>query len=598
MVSAGSTEFISLLAILFGGGMLGAWIMHKIKFPTMIGFILIGIVAGPYGFGVVEDTELINLLAEFGIIILLFVIGLEFSLKKLQRISSKGMLVGVIQLAIVFFLGYVGALSFGWSHMEGLYLGAILSITSTVISLRILRDLNLVNTKEMDTVVIILIIEDLAAVMFLAILGNISAGAGLAIADIGVMILGSVVFFVVALVVGVKVVPRLIEHVSKMNMEEAPFITALALGFSLAIFAHFLGLSTAIGAFLMGVIIASSRYSESITKKILPIRDFFGVIFFVSIGMLFNIALFPEAIWIALPIIAIAVIGKFVGNFFAASLAGNNLTSAATIAAVMVPIAEFSYILAKQGVDTGSIRESIYPVILIVSLGTMFLLPLLLRITPTIADPRSIIPIRSLNAIYITGQFFRQMFPQQTEADNSKFISVFKKHGSEFLVNLVIIVIILYAMNYFSSDIVRLLEDPNVPFFMDPTIFLAILTILLIVYPVFSLIGRLGKVINTISNSITINIGSTSAEKPVRRVIRNILFMGLILLLVAIFVTFVTEVEQYQSMPVIISTVGLLVAIPLILDTILVVQKITQSNIADLLKSDEIDTEDSTNRKL
>ena len=167
--------------------------------------------------------------------------------------------------------------------------------------------MNLVETKEMNTVVMILIIEDLAAVLLLAVLGNVSKGSGFEMFDIGIMILQSIVFFVLAIIIGTKIVPKIIETVNEMKMEEAAFITSLGLGFGLAALAHFMGLSTAIGAFLMGLIIASSKHSEKITKKILPIRDFFGVIFFVSIGMLFNIYLFPEAIWIALPIIAIAV---------------------------------------------------------------------------------------------------------------------------------------------------------------------------------------------------------------------------------------------------------------------------------------------------
>jgi CPA2 family monovalent cation:H+ antiporter-2 len=132
MVSAGVTEFLILLAILFGGGMISAWIMHKIHLPTIIGFILIGIVAGPFGLGLVKDTDLINLLAEFGIIILLFVIGLEFSLKKLQKVGLAGVLVGTIQLAIVFSLGYVVALAFDWTHLEALFLGSILSVFSEI----------------------------------------------------------------------------------------------------------------------------------------------------------------------------------------------------------------------------------------------------------------------------------------------------------------------------------------------------------------------------------------------------------------------------------------------------------------------------------
>lgn len=586
MVSAEITEFISLLTVLLGGGMIGAWLMHKIKFPTMIGFILIGIISGPFGLGVVNDTDLINLLAEFGIIILLFVVGLEFSLEKLRRIGSQGILVGTIQLSIVFFLGYVTALSFGWTHIEGLYLGSILSITSTVVSLRLLRDMNLVKTKEMGTVVMILIIEDLAAVLLLAILGNVSKGSGFEMFDIGMMILQSIVFFVLAVVIGTKIVPKIIEHVSNMKMEEAAFITSLALGFGLATLAHFMGLSTAIGAFLMGLIIASSKQSESIIKKILPIRDFFGVIFFVSIGMLFNIYLFPEAIWIALPIIAIAVFGKFLGNFFAASIAGNNLVSAATIATVMVPIAEFSFILAKQGVDTGSLRESIYPVILLVSLGTMFVIPLLLRVTPTLADSRSAIPMGFLNSVYITGQFFRKMFSNNSGGESHKINQIFKKYGSRFVVNLVIIITILSAMDYFAPEIVMLLEDPNVPFFMDPSMFVSIITLLLLAYPVFSLVGRMEKVVTAISDSITMNIGSQYTAKPVHRIIRNILSVGLVLLLVAIFITFTTEMEDIPNMPVIISTIGLLISTPLFLDTILTVQKITHSNMIRLLSDD------------
>ena len=589
MVSAESTEFISLLTILLGGGMIGAWIMHKIKFPTMIGFILIGIIAGPFGLGIVSDTELINLLAEFGIIILLFVVGLEFSLEKLRRIGGQGIMVGTIQLSIVFFLGYVTALSFGWTHVEGLYLGSILSITSTVVSLRLLRDMNLVKTKEMGTVVMILVIEDLAAVLLLAVLGNVSKGSGFEMLDIGMMVLQSIVFFVMAVVIGAKIVPKIIENVSNMKMEEAAFITSLALGFGLATLAHLMGLSTAIGAFLMGLIIASSKQSESIIKKVLPIRDFFGVIFFVSIGMLFNIYLFPEAIWIALPIIAVAVIGKFLGNFFAASIAGNNLTSAATIATVMVPIAEFSYILAKQGVDTGTLRESIYPVILLVSLGTMFLIPLLLRIAPTMADPRSDIPMAFLNSVYLTGQFFRKIFLNNSDLESYKMTQILKKYASKFVVNLVIIITILSVMDYFSPEIVLLLEDPNVPFFMEPSVFVSIITILLLAYPIFSLVGRLEKVVNAVSDSITINLGVQDNKKPVHRIIRNILFVGLILLLVAIFITFTIEIENIPNMPVIISTIGLLVSIPLIMDTIITVQNITHSNVVALLRTGQDD---------
>jgi len=153
---SGVTEFLALLALLLGGGMIGAGIMKKIKFPTIIGFIIIGMIAGPYGLGIVDDVELINLLAELGIVILLFVVGLEFSLQKLRKAGIKAIIVGMSELSIMFFLAYVGVFSFGWSHIEALYLAGILSISSTAISLRLMRDMKLVKTKEFNTIITML----------------------------------------------------------------------------------------------------------------------------------------------------------------------------------------------------------------------------------------------------------------------------------------------------------------------------------------------------------------------------------------------------------------------------------------------------------
>jgi CPA2 family monovalent cation:H+ antiporter-2 len=588
LVSAGTTEFLSLLAILFGGGMIGAWLMHKIKFPTIIGFILVGIIVGPYGLSVIEDTELINLLAEFGIIILLFVVGLEFSIQKLKRVGLNGIIIGTIQLGIVFFLGYIVAIALGWSHLEALFLGSILSITSTAISLRFLRDLNLVNTKEWDTVITILIIEDLTAVLLLTLLGNASSGEHFAITDAGSLIIQSILFFVLTLAIGIKIIPKLLERVSKINMEEAPFITALSLAFGLAVLAHFLGLSSAIGAFLMGMIIASSNLSEKITPKVLPLKDFFIVIFFVSIGMLVNITLIPDAIWIAIPIVIIAIVGKFVGNMFAAAMSGNTFISASTIGAMMIPIGEFSFIIAKLGVDSGSIDESIYPVTIVVSLTTMLAMPLLLRALPTVVDQRSLIPKKLLNYVFFAGRFVGAgSFKEKTSQVNKK--NDLKKYGPKILVHFVIIVSALALLSHFTPTVTSLLINPDIPFFMSPSLFLGILTALIVSYPIFLMIGKTEGVIDRISNTITISYGQNEKQlvnRPIHRVLRNIIFIGLILLLVAIFISFVDW--EMENAKMIISTIGFAVMIPLILDTIFSIRRLTQTHLFDSwMSSDE-----------
>jgi CPA2 family monovalent cation:H+ antiporter-2 len=583
------TEFLALLALLLGGGMIGAGIMKKIKFPTIIGFILIGMIAGPYGLGIVDDVELINLLAELGIIILLFVVGLEFSLQKLRKAGMNAIVIGMSELSIMFFLAYIGAYSFGWSHLEALYLAGILSISSTAISLRIMRDLKLVKTKEFDTVITILIVEDLAAVLLLVILGNASGGEELDFTGIGILILQSLTFFVIALGLGIKLIPKFLEKIHGLDIPEGPFITALALGFGLAVLAHFLGQSSAIGAFIMGMIIASSKHSESITKQVLPLRDFFGVIFFVSIGMLVNITLIPEVVLISIPIIILAVVGKFVGVFFGASVGGNSLTGASTIGAIMVPRGEFSFIMAKQAVDSGVVRDMLYPVTMLVTLATMFCMPLLLKLLPTRADKQSRIPISFLNPVFVFGRFFHNLMQSSDGTQHNKLL---KTHGPKFFVNLTIVIAILALIDYFDNDIIHLITGLGIPLIVEPEIFLTIISILLIVYPVIAMLGKIEKLVTVISDILSTKLIPADTrrleEKPLHRFLRNIFFVGFILIIVAIIEPFIADIEFLAFLPYVISGVGLVISIILIIDSIFVFQKISRGHIMEsLMKEDE-----------
>ncbi|MDH5432003.1 MAG: cation:proton antiporter [Nitrosopumilus sp.] len=584
------TDFLALLALLLGGGMIGAGIMKKIKFPTIIGFILIGMIAGPYGLGIVDDVELINLLAELGIIILLFVVGLEFSLQKLRQAGIKSILVGMTELSIMFFLSYIGAFSFGWSHLEALYLAGILSISSTAISLRIMRDLKLVKTKEFNTVITILIVEDLAAVLLLVILGNASDGADLDFTGVGILVLQSLTFFVIALGLGIKLVPKLLEKIHDLDIPEAPFITALALGFGLAVLAHFLGQSSAIGAFIMGMIIASSKHSEKITKKVLPLRDFFGVIFFVSIGMLVNIMAIPEVALISIPIVILAVIGKFIGNFFGATIGGHNVTGASTIGTVMVPRGEFSFIMAKQAVDGGSVRDTLYPVTMLVTLATMLCIPLLLKVLPTLTNKESLVPMRLLNPIFIVGKFLHKLMNSLDE--DHQFNKMLREHGPKFFVNLMIVIAILAIIDYFNDYIVTIMAQIGIPLAIEPEVLLTIVSVLLIIYPVIAMLGKIEKLVTNMSDVLSTKLIPADTqkieEKPLHRLLRNIFFVGFILILVAVIQPYVGDIEFLPFLPFIISGIGLAIAVLLIADSVFVFQKLSHGHIMEsLLKEDE-----------
>ena len=555
MAGSGVTEFLALLALLLGGGMIGAGIMKKIKFPTIIGFIIIGMIAGPYGLGIVKDVDLINLLAELGIIILLFVVGLEFSLQKLRQAGIKAIIVGLTELSIMFFLAYIGAFSLGWSHIESLYLAGILSISSTAISLRLMRDMKLVKTKEFNTVITILIVEDLAAVLLLVILDNASAGQGIAITDVGILILQSLAFFVVALAAGIKLVPKLLDKIHGLDIQEGPFITALALGFGLAVLAHFLGQSSAIGAFIMGMIIASSKHSEPITKRVLPLRDFFGVIFFVSIGMLVNITVIPDVVLISIPIIILAVIGKFVGNFFGSTMSGHDFVGASTVGSVMVPRGEFSFIMAKQAVDGGAVRDSLYPITMLVTLATMFCMPILLKVLPTLADKKSSIPMQIINPIFIVGKFFNQLM--QSSDDDSKLNQMLRQYGPKLFVNIVIVIAILAAMDYLNEYIVAIITDSGIPLLIEPELLLTVISIILIAYPILALLGKVEKIVTNVSDIISTKLlpGDTSQieRKPMHRLIRNIFFIGVVLILVALIQPYFAEISEIEFLSIMIT---------------------------------------------
>ncbi|MDH3854082.1 MAG: cation:proton antiporter [Nitrosopumilus sp.] len=600
MVSAGVTEFLALLALLLGGGMIGAGIMKKIKFPTIIGFIIIGMIAGPYGLGIVEDVELINLLAELGIIILLFVVGLEFSLQKLRKAGIKAIIVGLSELSIMFFLAYVGAFSFGWSHIEALYLAGILSISSTAISLRLMRDLKLVKTKEFNTIITILIVEDLAAVLLLVILGNASAGEGIEIADVGILILQSLAFFVVALAAGIKLIPKLLEKIQGLDIPEGPFITALALGFGLAVLAHFLGQSSAIGAFIMGMIIASSKHSEAIIQKVLPLRDFFGVIFFVSIGMLVNITAIPQVALISIPIIILAVIGKFVGNFFSAAMSGHDMAGASTVGSVMVPRGEFSFIIAKQAIDSGAVRDSLYPVTMLVTLATMLCMPLLLKILPTLADKSSSIPLKVINPIFVVGRFFNQLM--QSQDDNARLNKMLRNHGPKLFINMVTVIAILAVIEYFEEDIVNLISGTGIPLLIEPESLLTIISIILIAYPIIAIFGKIERVVTNISDIISTKLlpGNTNEieRKPLHRLVRNIFFVAAILIIVALVEPYIVEISEIEFISLGISIIGFTIAIILIADSVFVFQKISHGHIMEnLLKEDEEKEHDDSHEK-
>lgn len=588
------TEFLALLALLLGGAIAGGALVKRVRYPPVLGFILIGIAIGPFGFKFVTDLEIVNLLAEFGIVILLFVVGLEFSINKLREVGSTALIVGLIEQSIMFFIGFIIGYLLGWSTTESLYLAGILAISSTAITLKLLKDAGIMQTKEGATVIGTLIIEDLTAILILVILSGIVRSGTAQLFEVSIIAVQTIAFFVITLAVGLKVVPKILDAVDRLDIDEAPFLTALALGFGLAFLANYLGQSTAIGAFLMGMMIASAPKAEAITHKVLPLRDFFGTIFFVSIGMLINIALFPEYAWVSLPIIIVAIVGKFVGNFLGAFLAGHNREGAVTVGIMMVPRGEFSFIIAKQGIGLNAVREAIFPITMIVSFASMVVIPALARALPTVMDSRTIMPARFFIPLEIVGTIFRNFIASIQQKGSMSMLT--KVVLPKLLVNIAIIAALFYALSLGDPYLKAVYGTFPSLQIISYEVFKLLITITVLAYPVVSIFGKAGEIIDSLLQVTTDRLIRTS---PVRvrskethylhRIIRNIV-VGMVVLLLSSFVTpGISVITGIQVILPISSFVTLGIFVFLILDTFFVINRKMESGIIRTLLNRDAD---------
>jgi monovalent cation:H+ antiporter-2, CPA2 family len=359
-------------------------ITYKLRQPMVIGYILAGMVIGPYTppFKLIQNVETVNVFAELGIIMLLFVIGTEFPIAKLKSVGKTSVIVGIPEslgtLIIVFFI----AQTLGFSFFDSIFIALAMSITSTVVTIKILEELNILRDRSSVLILGVLIIEDMIAVSSLAILqSTIATGADQdSIMQITYSI-GIVIAFIGSiLILGSKIIPSALDRVGKTNDYTLLLIVILGLAFGLSFVASALGLSVVIGAFLAGVLVAESKTAAIAKVVTIPLRDVFSALFFISIGALMNISLIPLFIIPAMVLILssfasklLIVIGilQFRRYDYSTSLrTGLGLSSSR---------GEMSLIIAKGGQDIGAISSSVLPVLGVVTVVTTFMAPYVIK---------------------------------------------------------------------------------------------------------------------------------------------------------------------------------------------------------------------------
>ncbi|HEX7256538.1 MAG TPA: cation:proton antiporter [Nitrososphaeraceae archaeon] len=382
-----SSEFIVQdFAVIMIVAAIMLFITHKLKQSMVIGYLIAGMIIGPYTppFTLINEIETVNIFAELGIIMLLFVIGIEFPIAKLKQIGKISMMVGLTESIGTLIITFFVAQRLGFTIFDSMFLGLAMSITSTVVTIKILEELGKIKERTSMLILGILIVEDIVAVSALAILQSIAVAATnteeIAIFPISISIAIAVVFIGSILILGSKFLPNLIDKVGKTNDYALLLIVILGLAFGLSFIANMLGLSVVIGAFLAGVLVAESRTATVAKVITIPLRDVFSALFFVSIGALVNVALIPLYI---IPVIILILTAFTVKLILVLAILSKSKFDYAERLKVGLGLAtakgEMSLVIAKGGQDVGAITSSILPILSVVTIITSFATPYVLK---------------------------------------------------------------------------------------------------------------------------------------------------------------------------------------------------------------------------
>ena len=359
------------------------FVTHKLKQPMVIGYLLAGMVIGPFTppFSLIHEVGTINILAEIGIIILLFVIGTEFPITKLRSVGRISMVVGIAESLGTLLVTFFVARTLGFSQFDSMFLALAMSVTSTVVTVKILEELNMINDKSSVLIMGILIVEDVIVITMLGILQSLALTAAVSFIDV-LLSVGIVLGFIAAiLILGSRYLPPVIDKLARTTDYSVLIIVILGLAFGLSFVAIELGLSPVIGAFLAGVLVAESN-SAGIARVItIPLRDVFAALFFVSIGALVDVSKIPLFIIPALLLIATSFIVKMMSIIPVLIRAGYDTTTAVrTGLGLSSARGEMSLIVGKGGQDVGAVSSYILPILGVVTIVTTFVTPYILKI--------------------------------------------------------------------------------------------------------------------------------------------------------------------------------------------------------------------------
>jgi CPA2 family monovalent cation:H+ antiporter-2 len=444
-----SLRFIQDLATVMLVAGLTTVLFQRLRQPVVLGYIIAGVLIGPFTLPVVfiHDEDSIRTLSELGMILLMFALGLEFSLKKLRKVGGAALVAAAGEIVLMVWLGYEIGRAFGWRTMDSLFLGAMLSISSTTIIMKALEELNLKRERFAQLMFGILIVEDVLAVVLMALLSGIASTGGVEAGEAFGTVGKLTLFMAVSLVVGLLLVPRVVDYIARVSRNDVLLVAVLGICFGFCLLASEMGYSVALGAFMIGAIVAEAQSVARVERIIMPVRDMFSAIFFVAIGMLIDPALLLKY---AVPITILTVVvvfGKVIACSFGAFVAGNDGRTSLRVGMGLAQIGEFSFVIASLGLTLKVTSDFLYPVAVAVSALTTFLTPYLIRGSDPLASTLAARLPRRLSALLHGYTAWMRDFGTLSE-HGTMVMKIIRRLVWHVVINIMLVVAVFIAMAY------------------------------------------------------------------------------------------------------------------------------------------------------
>lgn len=452
-------DLIRDLALILMTGAITTLIFKKIKQPLVLGYIIAGFLVGPHVafLPTVADNANIEILAEIGVIFLLFSLGLEFSFKKLMRVGGAASITAFVEIAFITVSGYYAGRWMGWSTMDSLFLGGMLASSSTTIIIRAFEELG-VKTKQYARIVFgVLVVEDIVVILLMVLLSTIAVTKQFEGMEIAYTIVKLLFFLALWFIAGIFLLPTLFRKAKALLDEETLLILSIGLCLGMVVLATQVGFSAELGAFIMGSIIAETTSAEKVEHLTKPVKDLFGSVFFVSVGMMIDPQAIMEYGWPVVIVTLLTLFGKLFSTTLGALLSGQPLKQSVQVGMSMAQIGEFAFIVATLGLSLGVISDFLFPVAVGASAITTFTTPYLIKFSePLYLYLERLLPerwIKRLNT-YSSGT-------QSIQAESDWKI-VLKSYRNIILANAIFLIILLWlSLNFLMPYLATTIENPT-----------------------------------------------------------------------------------------------------------------------------------------